>query len=74
MVLRAASSLFILRAMLLVPPAFSCDTVAADAANIIPFAAYSNTFGSRCESTDRAAAVHAGQRRKRFRAKPESRR
>ena len=42
MVLRPASSLSILRAMLLVPLAFPCNTVAADAANIIPFAAYSN--------------------------------
>jgi aspartyl protease/PDZ domain-containing protein len=34
--------LFVHLAMLLVPLAFSCDAAAADAANIIPFAAYSN--------------------------------
>src|SRR4030095_8599885 len=49
MVLRPASSLLILRAMLLVPLAFSCNTVAADAANIIPFAAYRRE-GRFCES------------------------
>jgi hypothetical protein len=41
-VLRAASSLLIAWAMLLVPLAFSCNAVAPNAANIIPFAAYSN--------------------------------
>jgi Aspartyl protease len=40
--LRAASSVFVHWGMLLVPLAFSCHAVAADAANTLPFATYSN--------------------------------